>query len=67
MVSENDNDIIDVLWGAEAIGAAIGANRRRAFHMLESGQLPAKRIGGRWCARRSELLAALSSSPQVAS
>lgn len=56
----NDNDSIDVLWGADAIGRAIGVNRRRAFYLLENGLIPAKQVGGRWCVRRSELVKAFS-------
>jgi hypothetical protein len=54
-VNKETNVGIDVLWGAEAIGAAIGVNKRRAFHLLENRLIPAKRVGGRWAARRSEL------------
>lgn len=47
---------LELLWGAEEIGKAIGATRRRAFHMLESGALPgARKIGGRWCITRQRL------------
>lgn len=47
------------LWGAVAIGAAIGINRRQAFHLLETGAIPAKKIGGRWVAMRDRLFAAI--------
>jgi hypothetical protein len=47
---------IGVIWGAEAIGAAIGCNARRAHYLLDTGQLPgAKKIGGRWCISRRRL------------
>jgi hypothetical protein len=37
------------LWGAAAIGAAIGLSPRQAFHRLEQGQIPcAKKIGRSW-------------------
>lgn len=58
----------DVLWGAEEIGQVIGRTARQTFHLLESGHLPAKRIGGRWCGSRKRILAALvgDDSPETA-
>jgi hypothetical protein len=49
----------DVLWGAAEIGRAIGKAARATFHLLEAGRLPARKIGGRWCASRRKLLEAL--------
>jgi hypothetical protein len=46
---------LQLIWGAEAIGAEIGCDRRRAFYLLESGELPAKKVGGRWVAERETL------------
>lgn len=48
---------IDLVWGAEAIAKAIGRSTRSTFHMLDSGELPAKKVGGRWVAERNKLLA----------
>ena len=45
----------DLVWGVAAIAVEIGRNPRQTFHMLEQGKLPAKKIGGRWCASRSGL------------
>lgn len=50
----------EILWGADEIAAVIHRSRRQTFAMLEKGQLPAKKVGGRWVAKRSELLAFLS-------
>jgi hypothetical protein len=44
-----------LIWGADSIAREIGVSRRRAFYLLESGLIPAKKIGGRWCATREEL------------
>jgi|GEM_PF-3614018 len=52
---------VDILWGARDIGQAIGLSPRRTFALLDGGHLPAKKVAGRWCARKSELLAHLSS------
>ena len=45
----------DLCWGAEEIAREIGRPRSATFHMLSTGQLPAKKVGGRWCASRSKL------------
>lgn len=50
------NDIrIDLVWGAAAIAIVLGAKRRQTFHLLETGQIPAKKVGGRWVAERGKL------------
>jgi hypothetical protein len=52
-----DNDDGDVLcWGAVEIGATIKRTPRAAFHLLESGALPARKVKGRWVASRRNLL-----------
>ena len=45
---------LDVLWGAKAIGKAIGRNERQTFGMLEAGELPAKKVKGRWASTRQQ-------------
>jgi hypothetical protein len=45
----------DLIWGAKPIAAEIGRSERQTFYLLENGQLPAQRIGGRWVASRSAL------------
>lgn len=50
----------DLLWGAEAIAAEIKRSRAATFHLLDAGALPAKKVGGRWCASRRRLLAFLT-------
>jgi hypothetical protein len=48
----------EFLWGAAAIGAAIGRNPRQTHHLLTTGQIKcAKRKGGRWVATRANLRA----------
>jgi hypothetical protein len=53
----DENGASDIIWGVDAIGAVINRPRRQTYHLLESGKLPAVRIGGRWCSRRGRLLA----------
>jgi hypothetical protein len=45
----------DLAWGVAAIAEEIGRNERQTFHLLENERLPARKIGGRWCASRSGL------------
>lgn len=53
-MSESQN--IDLVWGGANIAALIGRTQRITFHLLETGQLPAKKVGGRWVAERNKLL-----------
>jgi hypothetical protein len=55
----------DILWGAAAIGEAIGRNTRVAYHLLERGLIPGKKIGKVWCASRRKLLHALTGEEPV--
>jgi hypothetical protein len=48
---------LDLIWGAEEIAKLIGRSTRATFHMLDNGELPAKKVGGRWVAERSKLIA----------
>ncbi|KKB12385.1 hypothetical protein VE25_07485 [Devosia geojensis] len=55
---ESDRSVperLDLIWGATAIAAALNRTRRQTFHMLENGELPAKKVGGRWVASRKKL------------
>lgn len=45
----------DLLWGARAIGNELGITTRRAFHLLEESEIPARKVGGRWVAARDQL------------
>ncbi|APO74587.1 hypothetical protein AM571_CH01766 [Rhizobium etli 8C-3] len=48
---------MDLIWGAAEIAKLIGRSPRATFHMLDTGELPAKKVGGRWVAERNKLLA----------
>lgn len=54
-----DNSSDDIVWEVKNIARVIGRNDRQTFHLLATGQLPAKQIGGRWVASRRKLLAAV--------
>ena len=43
---------LGLIWCAAAIAHFI---ERATFHLLESGMLPARKVGGRWCANPAEL------------
>lgn len=44
-----------LIWGAEAIGYCLGITRRRAFYLLETKAIPARKVGGRWVAHEKAL------------
>lgn len=48
---------LELIWGIEEIGKLIGRTPRQAYHMLVSGNLPAKQVGNRWVAERGKLVA----------
>lgn len=47
-----ENQTLDLVWGAAAIGAVINRTPKQTFHLLESKQLPARKSGGKWVASR---------------
>ncbi|WP_086023311.1 hypothetical protein [Sinorhizobium fredii] len=47
---------IDLIWEVDEIAKLIGRTPRQTFHMLKTGQLPAKKVGGRWVAERGQLV-----------
>jgi hypothetical protein len=46
----------DFVWGASAIAKVINRSTQQTFKLLEDHALPARKIRGRWCASRAELL-----------
>jgi hypothetical protein len=48
-------DGLELLWGADLIAAELNITTRQAFYLLERGHIPARKIGGRWCASRRAL------------
>lgn len=46
---------VDLLYGLEAIGAAIGLGARQVQHLHDKGDLPTFKMGRAVCARRSTL------------
>ena len=50
-----EDDEAEFLWGAARIGKAIGLNPNVTFNLLRDGQIPARKIGGRWVSERNVL------------
>lgn len=48
---------LDLVWGADAIGKAIGRSERQAKHMLSRGEIPGRKVNGRWVASLTRLRA----------
>jgi len=46
----------DLVWGGEEISKVIGRTARVTFSLLEKGEIPAKKVGGRWVASRQKLI-----------
>lgn len=53
----DQSETLDLLWGAAAIGAFIGRTTRQAWEALDKGELPARKVNGRWCASKARLTA----------
>lgn len=47
---------IDLVWEVASIARVIGRSPRQTVYMLSCGELPAKKVGGRWVAERGALL-----------
>ena len=47
----------DLIWGIRGIAKEIGKSERQAFHLIDTGKIPAAKVGGRIVASRSRLRA----------
>lgn len=56
-MTETEAKQMDLVWEVSAIAKLIGRTERQTFHLLSGGQLPAKKVGGRWVAERGKLVA----------
>ena len=45
---------LEILWGAKAIGAFIRQKPRAAYHLLETGQIPGRKIGDIWSSPKTQ-------------
>ena len=58
------SEAMDLVWEAGGIAHVIGRTVRQTYNMLEAGELPARKVGGRWVASRRALEAHFSCSQQ---
>jgi hypothetical protein len=56
----------DLLQGIRAIAEFTGFPERQVFYLAEKQRLPLFKIGSRWCARRSTLLAYIANLEKAA-
>jgi hypothetical protein len=56
-MTKDDSGTLDLVWGVEAIANIIGRTPRVTFHLCNTGELPARKVGGRWVIERSRLVA----------
>ena len=45
----------EVVWGAKPISEIIGLTPRQTNYLLNTGEIPAKKVGNRWVANRETL------------
>ena len=57
-MTENTDE--EVVWGAAEIARIIKRDNRATYHLLSKGELPVRKIGGRYVASRQKLLAFLA-------
>jgi hypothetical protein len=60
----------DLLEGADAIAEFICGDRkkrRKIYHLIETKQIPAFHLGGKVCARKSAIMAAITEKERRAS
>lgn len=55
-IAEKSSASLDLIWGAEDIAKVIGRPARVTFHLLTTGAIPAKKVGGRWVIERNKLI-----------
>ena len=53
--TDSSNTELELIWGAASIGRELSVSTRQAFYLLESGRLPAKKVGRQWCTSRKAL------------
>lgn len=55
-VTTDTSGPLDIIWGVDSIAKLIGRTERQTFHLLSTGQLPAKKVGNRWVVERGALI-----------
>lgn len=57
-------DSLDLIWGADAIARVLNVDTRKAFYLLSTEKIPAKKIGRQWVVSRDVLLRFLGEAAQ---
>ena len=60
MQSEDVAINADAVWGVDEIAIVVGRTRRVTQWLLQNGELPGRKVGGRWVASRRRLRAFLA-------
>lgn len=55
--SASEASTLDLIWETGEIAKIIRRTERQTLHMLSKGELPAKKVGGRYVVERSKLIA----------
>jgi hypothetical protein len=58
----NAHGDLDLLWGAEEIGKALGRSMRATYEILDKGEIPARKLNGRWVISRKRLVSFFTES-----
>lgn len=56
---DTTDDADDLVWEVDPIAGVIKRDRRATYHLLATGKLPARKVGGRWVASKRRLIAFL--------
>ncbi|WP_095201641.1 hypothetical protein [Mesorhizobium carmichaelinearum] len=54
-MTSNDLSDLELIWGAPTIARAVNLNQRQTYYALESGHLPAQKVGSQWVTSKSAL------------
>ncbi|RIY01478.1 DNA-binding protein [Aureimonas flava] len=55
-MTKEGNQALDLIWGIGAIGEIIGRSERQTHYLVSIGEIPARKLGGRWVIERSKLI-----------
>jgi len=56
----SDTLAADLIWGVASIATFIGRTSRQTWEALDKGEMPSRRVNGRWVASRKALTAFLT-------
>lgn len=62
-MATNERPSLDLIWGVDAIAKEIDRTPRQTFHLCSQGEIPARKIGGRWVIERGTLISFFAGSP----